>query len=141
MFNLQELQTIKHYKLPVKIFVLENKGYLTMKLMQKKNFKKFTGSDDSSGVSIPNLEKIAKAFELKYFKIRNFKLNSQLKNIFKNNKPCLVEVNMPKLQPLIPRLQAELQKNGQFKKLEFDNMYPYLPKDLLELERSKAKQI
>ena len=36
MFNLQELQTIKHYKLPVKIFVLENKGYLTMKLMQKK---------------------------------------------------------------------------------------------------------
>jgi acetolactate synthase I/II/III large subunit len=141
MFNLQELQTIKHYKLPVKIFVLENKGYLTMKLMQKKNFKKLTGSDDTSGVTIPNLEKIAKAFELKYIKIKNSKLNYQLKNIFKNNTPSLIEVNMPKLQPLIPRLQAELQKNGQFKKLEFDNMYPHLPREILELERLKAKLI
>ena len=48
---------------------------------------------------------------------------------------------MPKFQPLIPRIQAELQKNGQFKKLEFDNMYPYLPERELEFERFKAKLI
>ena len=36
MFNIQELQTIKNYNIPIKLFVLENKGYLTMKLMQKK---------------------------------------------------------------------------------------------------------
>ena len=36
MFNLQELQTVKSYKIPIKLFILENKGYLTMKLMQKK---------------------------------------------------------------------------------------------------------
>ena len=53
-----------------------------MKLMQKKILK-LTGSDDTSGVTIPNLEKIAKAFELKYIKIKNSKLNYQLKNIFK----------------------------------------------------------
>ena len=102
-----------------------------MKLMQKKNFKKLTGSDDTSGVTMPNLEKIAKAFELKYIKIKNSKLNYQLKNIFKNNTPSLIEVNMPKLQPLIPRLQAELQKNGQFKKLELQtDMYPHLPREI-----------
>lgn len=141
MFNLQELQTIKHYNLPIKIFVLENKGYLTMQLMQKKNFNRLTGSDDKSGVSIPNLEKIARAFNLKYFKLNNSKLKAQLNNIFKSNKPSLIEVNMPKFQPLIPRIQAELQKNGQFKKLEFDNMYPYLPERELEFERFKAKLI
>ena len=41
---------------------------------------------------------------------------------------------MPKLQPLIPRLQAELQK-WTIQKLEFDNMYPHLPREILELER------
>jgi len=69
MFNLQELQTIKHYKLPIKIFVLENKGYLTMQLMQKNHFKKLTGSDPNSGISIPDLRKIAKGFDLDYFKL------------------------------------------------------------------------
>ena len=52
MFNIQDFQTVKHYNLPIKFFILENKGYLTMKLMQKKNFKKFVGSNISSGISI-----------------------------------------------------------------------------------------
>ena len=89
---------------------------------------------------MPNLEKIAKAFELKYIKIKNSKLNYQLKNIFKNNTPSLIEVNMPKLQPLIPRLQANYKK-WTIQKLEFDNMYPHLPREILELERLKAKLI
>ena len=45
MFNIQELQTLINYKVPVKIFIINNGGYLTMKLMQQKNFKKFVGAD------------------------------------------------------------------------------------------------
>jgi len=43
-----------------------------MKLMQKKNFKKFVGSSNFSGVSIPNIKKIANGFGIKYFKINNY---------------------------------------------------------------------
>ena len=78
MFNLQELQTIKHYKLPIKIFVLENKGYLTMQLMQKNHFKKLTGSDPNSGISIPDLRKIAKGFDLDYFKLNTKNIDNQI---------------------------------------------------------------
>lgn len=57
MFNVQELQTIINYKIPAKIFIINNGGYLTMKLMQKKNFKKLIGADDQSGLSLPNFSK------------------------------------------------------------------------------------
>lgn len=139
MFNIQELQTIKHHNLPVKIFILENQGYLTMQLMQKKNFKKLTGSDVKSGISFPNFKKIAEGFSLDYLKLGKSNIDNQLKKIFSNKKPCIIEVNMPKFQQLVPRVQAQLLKDGSFVNPEFDNLFPYLPKSILEKERLKVK--
>ena len=141
MFNLQELQTIKHYKLPIKIFVLENKGYLTMQLMQKNHFKKLTGSDPNSGISIPDLRKIAKGFDLDYFKLNTKNIDNQIEKVLSNKKPMLIEVNMPKFQPLIPRMQTQLRKDGSFIDPDFDNLFPYLPVDELEKEKKKAELI
>jgi acetolactate synthase-1/2/3 large subunit len=141
MFNLQELQTIKHYKLPIKIFVLENKGYLTMQLMQKNHFKKLTGSDPNSGISIPDLRKIAKGFDLDYFKLNTKNIDNQIEKVLSNKKPMLIEVNMPKFQPLIPRMQSQLRKDGSFIDPDFDNLFPYLPVDELEKEKKKAELI
>ena len=56
---LNSYKTVKNYNIPIKLFVLENKGYLTMKLMQKKNFNFITGADPSTGVSFPSFKKIA----------------------------------------------------------------------------------
>ena len=60
LFNLQELQTVIHYKLNLKIFLLDNDGYLTQKLMMKKNFKRYAGAHPASGVSCPDFTKVAK---------------------------------------------------------------------------------
>ncbi len=139
MFNIQELQTVKHHNLPIKIFVLENQGYLTMQLMQKKNFKKLTGSDVKSGVSFPIFKKIAEGFNIEYLKLNNKNIENQLKKIFSNKKPILIEVNMPKFQQLVPRVQAQLLKDGSFSNPEFDNLFPHLPRNILEKERHKAK--
>ena len=139
MFNMQELQTIKHYNLPIKIFVLENKGYLTMQLMQKGHFKKLTGSDPSSGISIPKIKKIAKGFGLDYLKLNTKNIEDQLKKVLSNKKAMLIEVNMPKFQPLIPRIQSKLLKNGSFSDPDFDDIFPYLPKKEIEQERIRAK--
>ncbi len=127
MFNIQELQTIAHHKLPIKIFVLFNNGYLTMKLMQKKNFKNFVGSDPKSGISCPDFTKIAKAFNIKSIKISNSKnLNQKITNFLKIKGPSICQIDMPDYQPLIPRLQTKMDKNRNFLPTPIDNLFPFL---------------
>ena len=141
MFNMQELQTVKNYKIPLKIFIIENKGYLTMKLMQKKNFKKIVGSDLKSGVSFPSFKKVANTFDLGYLKLNKKTLNSDLKKIFSNKKPMMIEVNMHPYQELVPRLQNKLNKDGSFRVPDYDDLYPHLSDNLLNFERKRAKKI
>ena len=72
--NIQELQTIKHYQMPIKIFVWNNHGYLSIRTTQKKFFDgRFIGVDQDSGVSLPDIKKITEAYGLKYFKIETTK--------------------------------------------------------------------
>ena len=141
MFNIQELQTIKNYNIPIKLFVLENKGYLTMKLMQKKNFNKLVGADPSSGINFPSFKKISEIFKLKYHKLSNQNIDSQLLKILNSDLPTLVEVNMPPFQELIPRLQNRLNKDGSFLLSNFDDLYPHLSLKTLEYERKISKKI
>ena len=141
MFNIQELQTVSHYKIPMKIFVLENKGYLTMKLMQKKNFKRLVGSTRESGISFPNFKKIARTFNLKYFKLQKNSMESQIRKIINFSTPTLIEVNMPPEQQLIPRTQNKLLSDGSFFTPRLDDLYPHLSSSELEAERFRAKKI
>lgn len=63
---LAELQTIVHYKLPLKVFVLSNGGYLTIRLSQEKWFGRKIGESKKTGLSFPSIKKIAKAFGIRY---------------------------------------------------------------------------
>lgn len=126
MFNLQELQTIKHYKLPIKIFVICNNGYLTMKLMQKKNFQNYVGSSPKSGISCPDFTKIARAFGIKSTSIKKTADLKRIKKILKSKDPFLCEIHMDPMQPLIPRLQTKMTKDGKFLPTPIDNLYPFL---------------
>ena len=64
MMNLQELQTIVHHQLPIKIFIFNNDGYLMIKHTQKNLFKgEYVGTDRESGVSCPDFSRIADAFQ------------------------------------------------------------------------------
>lgn len=70
--NIQELQTLKHYNLPIKLFVINNDGYLSIKITQQSFFdgKEFA-SGKNNGISFPELKKICKAYDLQYFCIKN----------------------------------------------------------------------
>ena len=127
MFNIQELQTIVHHQLPIKIFILNNEGYLTMKLMQKKNFKYYVGSNRESGISCPNFVKLAKSFGLKSMLLNNGKkIESKIRKFLLSNKPGLCQIDMPSEQELIPRVQTKVSKKGQFLPTDLEDMYPYL---------------
>ncbi len=141
MFNLQELQTVKNYNIPLKLFIIENKGYLTMKLMQKKNFKRIVGADPKSGVTFPSFKKLADTFKFKYTKIRNNKISLNIEKVLKSKGPVIAEINLHPYQELVPRIQNRLNKDGTFMVPKFDDLYPHLSEEKLNYERLRAKKI
>lgn len=130
MFNLQELQTIFHHKLPIKLFILCNNGYLTMKLMQSKNFKKYIGSNPKSGLSCPNFEKIARSFSINSITVKNSNnLKKKIESFIKRKGPGVCQIFMRDNQQLIPRVQTKMRKDGTFEPTPIDDMYPYLERE------------
>ena len=127
MFNLQELQTIVHYNLPIKIFLIDNDGYLTQKLMQIKNFKRYVGAHPSSGVSCPDFKEIGKAFKIKTSVINDdLNMKPQLKKILKDKKAHLCVIKIPPMQPLTPRVVMKMNKDGSFDKVGIESVAPFL---------------
>ena len=94
MMNLQELQTAKHHNLPIVIFIINNDGYLSIKMTQESFFDgNMFGSGSDNGVTLPDYEKIANAFGIEYFSIKNNQeIETKLKDIISLNQLCIVEL-------------------------------------------------
>ncbi|MDD5584478.1 MAG: thiamine pyrophosphate-binding protein [Candidatus Omnitrophica bacterium] len=129
--NLQELQTIIHNKLPVKIIIFNNNGYLLIRHTQK-NFceGRFIGESPATGVSFPDMRKIARAYGFPYLAIsKNHELIKKLEKLKKMKGPLICEVMTPADQPLIPRVSSKKDNNGRFISMPYDDMYPFLPRE------------
>lgn len=125
--NIQELQTIVHYNLPVKIFVINNKGYLSIRQTQARFFNsRFVGEGVYSGVSFPEISRIALAYGIKYIKLTCANLSKGLDQVLKNNLPVICEVDSPENQLIIPTNTAEIGANGVMASKPLEDMYPFL---------------
>ena len=128
--NIQELQTLVHYNLPIILFVLNNNGYLTIKLMQQAHFGKYVGSDKSSGVSCPDIIKVANAYGIKTERItNNDELHSKIDAILSEPGPFVCEIMMPEDQALIPKLASTKRQDGSFESRPLEDLYPFLDRD------------
>ena len=129
--NLQELQTIIHNQIPIKIFVLNNNGYLAISLMQDNLFEgNYIGSTNESGVSSPDFVKLAQAYGLTTFRLENnTQLEDQIDTILNTKQPVLCEVVMVENQLLIPRVQSSKNEDGKIISNSLENMFPFLPDD------------
>lgn len=114
--NVHELQTLKHYNLPVKLILFNNDGYTSIKISQKAFFKgKFVASEKSSGVSFPNFEKLINAYDLPYSSIKTHQeLESKLKSFLKQKGPCVLEVFTDPEEFHEPKVIAKLGDDGKF---------------------------
>ncbi len=123
--NVQELETIKHYNVNVKIFVLNNKGYGLIKQTQETWLKSnYAGVDKKSGLSLPDNCKIAKSYGIKSITIKNNRdLNLKLKKIYKSKGPMLIDVRIDPKSRVNPKIE--------FGKPLHD-MSPKLSKDLIK---------
>jgi acetolactate synthase-1/2/3 large subunit len=129
--NIQELQTIIHNKIPLKIFLLNNNGYLAISLMQDNLFKgKYIGSNPDSGISNPNFTKLADAYGFKtYILNNNTELENKIDEILNTEGSVLCEIMMIENQLLIPRVQSSKDSNDKIISNSLENMFPYLSDD------------
>jgi acetolactate synthase-1/2/3 large subunit len=129
--NIQELQTIVHNALPIKLLVLNNNGYLLIRLTQD-NFLggRHIGTDKDTGVSFPNLEKVATAYGIKYLSLTHSNnWVSKINQIFTEPGPVICEVISPPDQILIPRVASKSLEDGSMISMPYDDMFPFLPRE------------
>ena len=107
--NIQELQTLLHYKCPVTLFVWNNGGYLSIRNTQTKFFdSNFIGVDENSDVTLPDLEKIAAAYDIPYFRLSKYNMNSEtVRWCLEMEGPCIVEVMCRRDQIIINPLDKQ----------------------------------
>lgn len=148
MMNLQEMQTIIHHQLPVKIFIYINDAYLTIKNTQLGMFgKKFTGSDKESGVSCPDYIKLGNAFGFKTFQLKESKeMGRVIDDFLSSEGPALCEVYIHPLQPHLPKLSFSVNPDGSLVSPPIEDLYPFLSREQLKKEmiidlHEKSKKI
>lgn len=132
--NLQELQTIIHHNLNMKVFVFNNDGYLSIKHTQTNFFNgHLVGSDPKSGISCPDSIKLGKAYGFKTFKIKNHKETDKIiKKAMETKGPVLVEVMIAPMQPYYPKVSSKRLPDGSFQSQPLDNMWPFLSEEEME---------
>jgi len=148
MMNLQEMQTIIHHRLPLKLFIYINDAYLTIKNTQMGLFgKKFTGSDNDSGVSCPDYSKLGKAFGFTTFRLKEKKdMASTIQDVIHTEGPVLCEIYIHPLQPHLPKLSFSLNPDGSLVSPPIEDLFPFLSREQLEKEmviglHDKSKKI
>lgn len=132
--NIQELQTIIYNKLPIKIFVYNNYGYVSIRLSQNSLFTgNIVASCPKSGVGLPDILKIAKAYGLSTVKIDSNKdLDSKIEEVFNTKGPVLCEVVVSPDMFFSPKSASMQLKDGSFVSRPLEDMYPFLPREELE---------
>lgn len=136
MMNLQELQTLKHHNLPVKIFILNNDGYSSIKQTQTNFFEgRNTGAGTNSGVSIPDFVKVGSAFDIKSIRLESpDEIDNTIKNVLSAKGPVLCDVRVNPDYIFTPKLSSRKLEDGTMISPSLEDMYPFLPRD--EYERN-----
>ena len=134
MLNLQELQTIVHHNLPIKLFIFNNDGYLMIKHTQNALFKAgYVGTNKSSGISCPDFSKIATAFEMPAFQIRHWdECDETLAKVQAASGPVICEVFMHPEQMFSPKLSLAAKADGTLVSPPLEDLSPLLPRDVLD---------
>jgi acetolactate synthase-1/2/3 large subunit len=129
-FNSQELLTISHCRLPVKIFIFNNRGYSNIRGTQESFFdRRYVGADPASGVGNPDYSKLAQAYGLGYEYIgANPDLDSGIRRLLDQPGPALCEVNISPEQRISPKASAFRRPDGTFESRPLEDMAPFLPR-------------
>ncbi|MBP3201929.1 MAG: thiamine pyrophosphate-binding protein [Lachnospiraceae bacterium] len=136
MMNMQEIQTIITNKLNIKLFIINNEGYHSLRITQNNLFSNHSHvgiGPESKDLSFPSYEKIANAFGIKYFSIKkNSDLNSGIKKVLSFTGAAMIEVFTDKEQVWEPKSSGRKTKDGKVISPPLEDMAPFLPREELK---------
>lgn len=129
--NIQELQTIVNYRLPVKLFVFNNGGYRSIIISQSKNFKRLAGCTKETGLAFPELKKIAYAYDIPYFCCRKSgELDETVKTFLELEGYAICEIYEEPEHAIEPKLGNIIQEDGSIVSPPLDDLFPLLDREI-----------
>ena len=132
--NIQELQTIVHHKLPIKILVFNNGSYGAIQITQQNYFKNHFGINSETGLSFPDTEKIANAYGIKYIYSRENDTLENAINEFLNYKNTIILEIFCCVQKRYPLFSATKNEDGTFTNRPFEDMEPFMDREEFKKE-------
>jgi acetolactate synthase-1/2/3 large subunit len=128
--NIQELETIRRLQLPIKLFVLNNDGYASIRTSQSRYFGRLAGADATSGVTLPPLRGVVEAYGLTYARIDTDRcLAARLRELYALPGPVVIEVMTPREEPRAPSLSSMRKPDGSMVSRPLEDLWPFLPRD------------
>jgi len=129
--NIQELQTFLHYKLPIKLFIWNNDGYLSIRASQKNYFQeRYIGEGSRSGVSIPDTLKIAEAYGIEAARVDDLsKLDEAIQKALDHDGPYILELLTPPEQLIVPSVSSRVNADGSMSSRPLEDMAPFLDRE------------
>jgi acetolactate synthase-1/2/3 large subunit len=126
--NIQELQTIKHHHLPIKLFILDNRCYISIKQTQTSMFNRnFVGTDAVSGVSFPDFAKIAEAYGIPVTVIDSHDLlGEKIAHVLNSEGPMVCHVKITDEYIFAPKTSSERKPDGRIVSKPLEDMFPFL---------------
>ncbi len=125
--NIQEFQTIVHNNLPIKIFVLNNGGYLSIRQTQTGFFQgRLIGTGETSGVSFPDMARIGNAYGIPSFSVTRMDDLALVQQELDKPGPTLFDVALDVAQEFEPRLRSRILPDGKIQTPNLEDMYPFL---------------
>lgn len=138
MLNIQELQTLRSLGLNIKVFVLDNEGYLSIKQTQRNFFGRECGTSPESGLTFPDFQRLGQAFDLPSTRLVREGWQASLSEVLRRSGPVVCNVPLDIHQEFQPRLKSKMV-HGVIRTPELDDMFPFLDRHELEAVRQSAR--
>ncbi|MCI5750864.1 MAG: thiamine pyrophosphate-binding protein [Oscillospiraceae bacterium] len=134
MMNMQELATVVYNKLDIKLFIINNNGYHSIRQTQRNLFKPpYIGIDSTSGICFPDFGKLADAFGVRYFLADTEKsCDNVLQEALSCEGPCVCEVIVDPGRSFEPKSSSRVMPDGTITSPSLDDMAPFLDRDVFE---------
>lgn len=131
--NIQELELLRRLSLDVKIFILANDGYASIRTSQERYFGRLTGADATSGVTVPSLRKVADAFGVAWVQIaETTNLRGDVEAVLARTGPVICEVATPREEIRAPSLSSVKRADGSMVSRPLEDLWPFLPREEFE---------
>ena len=130
LMNIQELQTVRRMKLPIKFFVINNNCYASIRASQTNYFNQLVGADETSGLSLPDLRTVSEAFGIPAARLSNpGTLREDLRTILAAPGPFVCEIMVQPQEPRVPSVRSMQRADGSMVSKPLEDLFPFLERE------------